>query len=213
MWRSEKKLFLCLMCYLLTSCAYVLTDALSIDETPNQDFAYVYGRFSVISSSDTLSSLNLQSPGGIALQLHSSETKKNTAKYTLNFESEDPVRLFAVKPGEYTWGKLLFTRGFKIQSSKTITLDGELVHLTFEANHAYYLGDYTGVVSIKFTPGSFRYTWQLDSIVSEFSNTSNDIRKKYKYFSSIKMIDATRQLIQRQRGNVALSRSEIKVSN
>jgi len=179
-----------------TACVSLATEPVSPRADVAADSAYVYGRFKLKVTKDTLSVLNARAAGDIFIFLPKAENKSEG--YYIRLDTADDLFAISVKPGAYEWGSVVFARANGgIHARKPLTNNGSPVQLEFLPRKAYYIGDYAGEVGVTFSPGMFQYTWRLADFSANYEATTRDFKQKYAKLSQIEMVNTVPQLVSR----------------
>lgn len=178
-------LITCIM--LLFGCVHV-TKPISVDASPAEGKAYLYGKFN-LSESSSATDIVL-----IVVDANAEKMKKKNArvlvkKYGLKFNKQQDVYAVAVKPGvyrirgfEYGTGKSL--RGKENASEEAEGLIGQEIRV--EENNAYYLGDWYGSGFVLRSYPITHYSWKLDKAEFNYEDTTEKYLALYKNFSTLK---------------------------
>lgn len=162
---------------LLEGCASY-SPAVSSKDPVSGDRAYLYGRFNMAKSWNTLK---------IGLVVKNLTTGR---EYTFRLKKKDDVYAVQVEPGEYAITGLSFATGEGVLSGGK-SFNGRYAIPTFHVavGHGYYIGDYFGDTSTSVAVfGSFvngNYTWALTSVKNDFEQTSRAFVSNNQGFQAI----------------------------
>lgn len=165
----------------LSACAMV-QNALPTDAAIEPGFSYVYGDFRLAGNSG---------PTTIALAL---DHPTDFTTYLGLFDDATPST-YAVKipPGQYSFGQVVYIDGAQLYKRQPLNKNVKEITLTFKANKAYYLGDYSGEVSRVYTYRERTIHWQLTDFRNRYKGTTAALKKRYPQFANIETVNIVAQ--------------------
>lgn len=174
-----------LITLLMASCANY-TPRINPTDKPQAGNAFVYGRFSIDTENVPLSMDGYRSMGFL-LQCD------DGSSYTMRFYNANPVHVIKVKPGTCNVTDMVFSDADGVIKSKKPLPKTALQNMRFQADTAYYMGDFFAYINVMQEYGSrvIRTDWNIQKIRSDYIKTTSEMQLNYPGISSLVTEDLT----------------------
>ena len=170
--------------FLMGGCAS-WSPALSKDELPTDNDAYIYGKFHIKAPRSFLGMDGHQTMGFV---FKCSEDEQ----CVIRFNKKDPIQLIKVYPSIYSFEEIIYTDADGTIRSRKPAPKGVLDDINLKAGLACYIGDYYAISQNTVSYNYTHTTWKIKDIRDAYIETTKQMKSLYPNFENIQTVNVLR---------------------
>lgn len=168
--QTSKLLILTVFAGTMAACANV-TNLVSKEDKHLPTDAYIYGNFHMRGKNDFMGLKSYQTMGF--------SIKCNDKTYQIRFSMDEPLQVIKIKPSVCSLHEVIYADINGIINSRKPAPKKTMHNLPIQAGKAYYFGDFIASSSSTTRDGRVYMTWQVDSAMNYFAETSQKLKENY----------------------------------